>query len=73
MYSRLSNLVSRDFVLMRTNHNLLNRVPEHGCQTFFRATEMLYERCSAMRGAMRDGARGNERERERERLQNGCV
>ena len=31
----MPNPVSRDFVLMHTNVNLLNRVPEHDYQTFF--------------------------------------
>ena len=41
----IDNPVSRGYVLMLTKMNLLNRVPEHDCLTFSRATENGMQTC----------------------------
>ena len=83
------NPVSRDCVLMRTNVNLLKRVPEYDSPTFCvlhrtKCKPMLseWECCQTMnvlhktvreREKEREGGTERDRERARERLQKGCA
>ena len=85
----ISNPVSRDCVLLRTNVNLLKRVPEHDSPTFCvlhrtKCKPMHSEwECSQTinvlhktvreREKEREGGTERERERARERLQKGCA
>ena len=64
------NPVSHDFVLMRTNVNLLNRVPEHDSPTFFVLHRTKVNQCILNGSVLRQltcSTKRYERERERER------